>query len=192
MKSPRLFIGLPFSGGVKKNLVQLQDEARELMPAGWRWSDSEAFHVTLRFIGEVSDSEIMPICEAATEAASGIAPFEYRLEGLGVFPKPEAPRVLWTGVSGDVEPLNELHRRLDRAMMELGYRGDKLPWHPHVTLARAARGESVKRESLDAAIKKVGDREIAKVFAREVVTFNSVLTRSGPVYEVMARAPLSA
>ncbi|MGE0432672.1 MAG: RNA 2',3'-cyclic phosphodiesterase [Planctomycetota bacterium] len=191
MKAPRLFIALQFSGGVKKNLTQLQAELRERMPTGWNWSDADMMHITLRFIGEVGPNDIVPVCDAVTAATDGIAPFEYKLEGIGVFPKPSAPRTLWAGLGGDTGPIVELNRRLEEAMLELGHRGEPKPFRPHVTLARSVRGETIDEAALNAAIAEVGSREIAKVFAREVITFNSLLTRDGAVYEVMARAPLT-
>jgi 2'-5' RNA ligase len=100
-----------------------------------RWARVEGLHVTLKFVGHVSDERV----EQIKSALAGIktAPFAVRFEGIGFFPNPKAARVFWAGVSGGNE-LPGLASAIDAALEKLGVERETKPYHPHLTLARTS------------------------------------------------------
>ncbi len=125
---PRLFIALSIPEPVGDELDRLCSG----LP-GVRWTFADAFHLTLRFIGEVDHNTFYDI----GEALSGISlpPFEMRLKGIGQFPPRGMPHTLWAGVE-DPESVLRLRRKIERILIELGLPPERRKFVPHVTLGR--------------------------------------------------------
>ena len=73
---------------------------------------------------------------AAREAAAETAPLQLQATGAGAFPSPNAPRVVWLGLGGDLVPLTQLFYRLEKAFAALGYPPEGRAFNPHLTLGR--------------------------------------------------------
>lgn len=134
---PRLFIALRFPGQTVRDLNRLCQG----LP-GARWTASEDFHLTLRFIGETGNREFYEIGERLMDIR--LPPFELRLNGLGHFPKRGALRQLWAGAEPSAE-LMRLKRRIDKVVNEAGIRPEGRKFTPHVTLARFQTAPSEER-----------------------------------------------
>jgi len=108
-------------------IVRLRPEAKI------RWSRVENLHITTKFIGEWEESRLGELAEALESI-----PFEnsisIRVSGIGWFPQPHSPRILWAAVRG--EGLPELAAATGRACATLGIPTEERPYTPHLTLAR--------------------------------------------------------
>src|SRR5579859_1092954 len=111
----RIFIALDIPGEVRARLTEYMERARALAPQA-RWARVEGLHVTLKFVGHVSDERVEQI--KAALASIKTAPFAVRFEGIGFFPNPKAARVFWAGV-GSTE-LPALASAIDAALEKLG------------------------------------------------------------------------
>ena len=110
---------------------------------------AENLHLTLRFLGQIEPAQTIEIAAAMRAAAVGVAAFDVQLVGVGAFPRPDRPSVIWVGVHG-TEPLAEIVQVLDPKLDSLGLsRADK-PWQAHLTVAR------VKAKPDDDLIKLLG------------------------------------
>ena len=92
----RLFLALDLPDTI---LTTLDALIAKLKPAAGRisWSSAAKLHITTKFIGEWPEARLAELKTAiATMPRKGV--FEVRVEGLGWFPNPRAPRVLWAGV----------------------------------------------------------------------------------------------
>jgi 2'-5' RNA ligase len=199
----RTFVAVAVPHALSPRLSRLQVDLADDLPAV-RWVDTPPFHVTLAFLGDVPHADLARVCRAVGEAAADFAPMELALEGLGVFPNPERPRVIWSSLTGpDLESLTALQGAVAAAVAAAGYPADSQPFHPHVTLGRfktAPRGGG-KGSRAGPAPAPLSDltkalhrrrRWSAGPFAvNEVVTFSSNLTREGPVYAPLSRARLA-
>ena len=108
----RVFIAINLPEGVKKKLASHKDKWPEL-PA--RWTKEDNLHITLEFLGYVSDEEILEILKTAEETASKHASFEVKLNKICYGPLGKMPpRMIWA--IGD--KINEFNAA------------------PHITLAR--------------------------------------------------------
>src|ERR1051326_4485959 len=96
----RIFIALDIPAEVRARLTEYMERARPLSPQA-RWARVEGLHVTLKFVGHVSDERVEQIKTAL--ASIKAAPFAVRFEGVGFFPNPKAARVFWAGVEGRSE-----------------------------------------------------------------------------------------
>lgn len=149
--------------------------------SGWRWRSIDTIHLTLRFLGAV-DAGIDDVARRTwAEAVRGHRPFQLRLGPLGHFPERGRPRILWAGVESDTA-LTALASSLECAARRLGFESDARAFRPHLTLARARRGErATLPEGLAAPL-------AAPPFAvSEVILFQSVLQSDGARYTALER-----
>jgi RNA 2',3'-cyclic 3'-phosphodiesterase len=137
----RTFIALELNEALQRFLGEIISQLSRELP-DLRWVDPRGIHLTLAFLGELSDKQLVETIHAAEEAAHKATPFEYRLKGLDIFGSPQQPRVIWMGVedlpSGKVQgsPLQHLHRVLSKGLELRGFEVEKRPFSPHLTLAR--------------------------------------------------------
>jgi 2'-5' RNA ligase len=189
MGRTRTFIGIDIGDGVRGNAVALQ-EALAKTGADVKWVAPEGMHVTLLFLGEVDDRELHPVCKAVRAVAAGEPPFTMHVSGVGAFPTPRRPKVLWAGVVAGADALQRLNAALEEKMLDLGcYRTEERGYTPHLTLGR------VKAEADGLMIAGELPKRLAwnggRVAVAEVLVFSSETDRSGPVYTVIGRAPLT-
>lgn len=122
--------------------IDLPDEHKDRLAAlradipGATWVRREAYHLTLRFLGDEVQEADIPKITAALRAIQQSS-FEIRLAGLGRFPPGErqAARVLWVGIRAS-DALNVLHSAVQAALVLAGYPPDERAFSPHLTLAR--------------------------------------------------------
>lgn len=126
----RLFVGLTLPQSVKQELLAFMTGLE-----GVRWQREDQLHLTLNFIGEVPEPQAEDI--AAALSAVFFSPFEIGLSGVGIYGSRKRPRMVWAGVrQDDVEPLQHLHAKIDRALQRCGLGPDSRKYSPHVTLGR--------------------------------------------------------
>lgn len=121
-------------------LVTLLAALRAEHPDGVTWVPPERLHVTLAFLGDVSEETAARVGGRLDEVAATTATFELRIEGGGAFPRAARPRVLWAGVEGEVDALASLARDTRRAARAAHVAVERAPYVPHVTVARVRRG----------------------------------------------------
>lgn len=186
--STRTFIALEIPEGPAGKIGRLIETLRPAWPCV-RWAESGHFHLTLAFLGDVAHLDMASVCKAVQEAASPFAPFELAIQGLGMFPSPAKPRVLWAGIVGaDGDPLGRLQRAIAEAVNAVGYPADDR-FHPHVTLGRMKPGQRLAVPA-DELIARHAGWKAGAFRAREAIVFSSSLSPDGPVYAPLSRAPL--
>src|SRR5262245_19666146 len=98
MARTRTFIGIDIGDAIRANATALQKELAK-SGAEVKWATPESMHITLLFLGEVEDRELHAVCRAVKESAAGEPPFALRVSGVGAFPTPRRPKVLWAGIT---------------------------------------------------------------------------------------------
>ena len=170
----RLFVGLNLPEAHRDTLAMLERGI-----PGARWVEADNYHITLRFIGEVSESDADDIHTALS--ALRFTPFPLALVGVGHFGKLRKARSLWVGVE-PADPVRHLHAKIESAIVRAGFPRDERRFRPHVTLARI-KGET--GHHLANFLSEHGDFRTPAFSIRSFQLFRSQLTRSGPVYETL-------
>jgi 2'-5' RNA ligase len=191
-KTTRTFVAIAIPAPLGERLTRLQELLAPAIPSA-RWSTSPPFHLTLAFLGDVPDCDLNIVCLAVAQASSPFTPFELRLEGVGAFPSPARPRVIWAGLDApDGSPLFDLQRAIVRSVTRVGYRPDGQRFTPHATLGRIRQDRRGSRPGdITAALDALRSWSGGTFEAGEVITFGSTFTPEGPVYAPLARAPLA-
>lgn len=131
----RVFIAFELPSAVKAAAVAVQ-QALMKSEANVGWVRAEGMHLTLKFLGEVSESQLSGIEKALESAVPGTGSIKVAVRGLGVFPNPKNPRVVWLGLEPEDDRLSRLQERIDRAVAPLGFPPEKRGFRPHLTLGR--------------------------------------------------------
>ncbi len=137
----RIFIALDIPDDIRARMMEYLERARLLVPEA-RWTRPESLHVTLKFVGEVSDTRLHEMKTALSAVKA--APFQLSFQDVGFFPNPKSPRVFWIGVQGG-QALPQLAAIVDAGLGKLGFAREEKAYRPHLTLARAGSTGSLKQ-----------------------------------------------
>jgi 2'-5' RNA ligase len=158
---------------LRKTIEGLRGYGRVLKPVS-----PDHVHVTLKFLGETEESAVPQLEAVMRNAVLGKEPFTVRLVGVGVFPNPRRPRVVWAGMEG-AEPLGTMAAALEEGCEPLGFRLEKRQFSPHLTLARVREGFQV---DLSEFLREHQHSDFGTFEVRSVRLKRSVLTPAGPIY----------
>jgi len=137
---------------------------------------AENMHFTLQFLGEVSEGRIPGVVSALK--AVTFSPFELAIRGVGAFPGPKAPRVIWAGTDAEGgEKMKSLARSVEDALRPLGFSQDRA-FRPHLTIFRVKNKVGDITKDLDRFCKT----RFGKVTVSEIRLKRSRLAPSGPAY----------
>jgi 2'-5' RNA ligase len=137
----RTFIAVELGPYLQAALQKLMAELRGRLPSV-TFIDPANLHLTLAFLGTLATDELASTSQAAVAAAAGCRPFRLSLARLGIFGSPAMPRVVWVGISGEIDSLHRLQASLMTQLAEQHVPltgGDQHPFSPHLTLARLKR-----------------------------------------------------
>jgi RNA 2',3'-cyclic 3'-phosphodiesterase len=187
MARMRTFIAVDLSRGIKDRLTALQEKFGH-SDSGVKWTRPENMHLTLLFLGEVEELEIVSICRVVQQRARKHVPFTVDVAGLGAFPNTRRPKILWAGVADGVTELRALHTDLEEGLLDLGcYRREDREYTPHLTLGRLSHDQA---EEWSATLAKHPDWEGGSMPVDEVLVMRSEMRRGGPEYSVLGRGRL--
>lgn len=141
----RTFLALELPDAVKNTLRRQIERLGRAIPET-HWVNPESPHLTLAFLGEIDDAQLMAASESAAATARAHAPFTLRLDGLGTFGSAQAPRVVWVGLAGDKTRLMQVQANVADELAARGFPREQRPFAPHLTLAR------IKKPLSDAAL----------------------------------------
>ncbi|MCK4624986.1 MAG: RNA 2',3'-cyclic phosphodiesterase [Phycisphaerae bacterium] len=187
--SLRTFLALPLNETIVERLVEVQ---QSLSSAGARvrWVDGENLHLTIKFLGDVTDEQLPEVCRVAEESARQIEPFEFSVAQVISIPQAGAMRMVWVGIDEQTGKLNRLHELLEESYAEMGFGKESRSFRPHLTLGRVKSGQNVKQ--LRAAIDEIAEAEFGIASINEMIVFSSQLTPDGPIYSPMTKVKLGS
>ncbi len=187
----RTFIALELNAAVLRHLSEVIRQMALALP-GLRWVDPEGIHLTLAFLGELTDEQLSSAMQATMASAQTIPTFDYRLSHVGVFGSRRQPRVIWAGIEEPSGTLSRFHRVLNSELEQRGFEVDTRPFSPHLTLARIKA--PLKAEEVEALQHFLDDK---KRFAAsptyrvsQVYVMKSELSRAGAIYTCLRAYPL--
>ncbi len=182
-KSLRAFIATPLPRPIISALGSLQDDLKA-HGLRVRWVRPENIHLTLKFLDDINPEDVAGIITAVESAARGQKPLILSARAVGVFPGLNRARIIWTGLTGQVNALTKLHRSLDTGLVKLGFPGEKRPFKGHLTLGRIKGNTDLKK--LDRAITACRDFKSEPFTVDQLILFKSDLQASGAVYTKLA------
>ena len=175
----RLFVGIEFPPELKLRLSLLCSGI-----PGVKWVEPGNFHLTLRFIGEISEDIAADVDDTLSRLRA--RRFTLQIAGTGVFGGGDKPRSLWVGVERTPE-LVGLRDKIEQALIRVGLAPEPRKFAPHITLARLRDPPLDKLREFLVSNAQFRAEPLA---VNEFCLIASFQTKSGAVYEDQADYPL--
>ena len=187
----RAFIAVELSSGLKNELAALETQLKKASPPVVKWVDPNSIHVTLKFLGEISEDSIDELMLAIEEAVQGTMPFQLEVRGVGAFPGLDRPQVLWVGVKGELEKITQLQKKIESNTEQLGFPRESRVFSPHLTLGRV-RDEAVpnERRRLGKLLADTTFTALHNVYVDSINLMKSQLTPGGAIYSCIGSVKL--
>lgn len=191
MNRLRAFIALNVPVHTIRRIAEFQRDVQKrtaATSAKINWVPPANMHVTLKFLGEISQESVSAIEDRLRRDLQNVAPIALRIADLGAFPSWEQPRVIWLGAASPTEndisresdakqnALTRLAQQVESALVELGFDAESRPFHGHITLGRVTFSEGL------ASLIDAGQTISEQCVASDVVLYQSVLQRAGAEY----------
>ncbi len=183
----RAFIAIELPDTIKEALGDL---SQRLRPCGVRasWVKPERMHLTLRFLGEVSENDAERVGDFLEAAYRDLKPFEVTVAGVGAFPNLRRPSVVWVGVEPVRGSLARAQSVAEEAACHIGLPREKRAFRAHLTLARIK--EERKADALTTLLEHERSFAGGSFSVRSVSLFGSRLTPKGPIYRHLRKIAL--
>lgn len=182
----RSFIAIDLSPEVKSALASLIKNLQQIR-ADIRWVSKNSFHLTMKFLGEITETDLDQIVINMETIARQSQPFSLECRSTGYFPEKGTPRVLWAGVVLSAE-LKDLQRRLEGTFEKLGFPKEEREFHPHLTLGRVKSSRNL--DAVIRILKKYENKSFGKTEVKAITLFESILRPTGAEYRVLKEAKL--
>ncbi len=183
----RTFIAIEIPGNVISKIRELQ-EGFKVYGFKIRWVRPESIHLTLKFLGNIETVEIDKVNNALSKTVKGYTPISLTAKGIGVFPGIRRPRVLWVGLTGQLESLVSLQKTLDENLRAIGFSREKRPFKGHLTLGRVK--DKINAKKFGDALIGFRNFESETFTANQIILYKSELKPTGAVYTKLMSASL--
>ncbi len=175
----RTFIAIELPEKIIYTIRKVQEEIKSY-GLKIRWVRPENIHLTLKFLGDIKEADTEKVARAVSESVTGYPPISLAVKGIGVFPGIKRPRVLWLGISKQLDLLTALQKTLDEKLEAIGFPKEKRPFRGHLTLGRIKAKIDPKR--LNDVLKEFTQFESEHFFAKRIILYKSELKPKGAVY----------
>jgi RNA 2',3'-cyclic 3'-phosphodiesterase len=188
----RAFIAIDLPVSIQQQLDHISKQLQaQCSTNAIRWVPAQNIHLTLKFLGEVSSTNLELLTKLIKAETIRHRSFQIQVGELGAFPTLRRPRVIWVGIQAP-PALMSLQHSIESETIRLGYAVEERPFSAHLTLARISHNaspEDVRKTGEVLASTKVGPLGI--VCVKTVNLFRSDLQPGGAVYTPLLTAPLS-
>ena len=178
----RGFIAVELKG--LDSALAIIEEIRSLR-APFKLVRPEVMHITLKFLGDTPEEQIPEIVDVMQNACSGKKAFDIGYRGLGAFPTQRKMSVVWVGITG-AEPMKDIASGIEDGVGPLGFKREKRPFKPHLTLGRLRRHKKLENKaynSMQELFEVYKDQEMGGCTIDRIVLKKSTLTPQGPIYD---------
>jgi len=186
----RTFIAIDLNEENVEKIAGLQSELKK-SDADVKWVEPENIHLTLKFLGEISEEQAGQVKNILDKIASDFRPFEVSLTEIGAFPKLDYPRVIWVGIEKGKKETEEIAKNIEDELEKLGFPKEKRPFAAHLTIGRVRTPKNKERLKTVIQTWNLEHRTSNSQIVSSVVLYQSKLTPKGPIYTPLHSANFS-
>jgi RNA 2',3'-cyclic 3'-phosphodiesterase len=186
----RAFLAIEPPEDILQAMSRLQEKLKREISGRISWTTPQGQHLTLKFFGYITAEDIKDICAAVENRLASGSSLNLKIEKIGVFPDTRRPRVLWCGVTGDMEKLSALQRQLDNDFVNIGFPREDRPFRAHLTLGRIKEPRGLT--GISEALTKHNAFTAGEFNCKELILFQSKLSPQGAVYSRLAEFALGS
>lgn len=180
----RTFIAVNLPIEIQRAVGDYINSIKECMN-GIKWVEPNNLHFTIKFLGEVENSDINKITACVSKVASEYGEFSIRLSDTGFFPSEFRPKVVWIGIDGGEDSLLDLYQDMEQCFEQYGFDREAKTFSPHLTIGRVKKFKNVT------VPQSLPDFEPVKFTVSRLAVMKSTLTPEGPIYEKIFESELS-
>lgn len=200
-KRHRIFIAINLPEEVKQELFSYSEKWPEL-PAKYTAKDN--LHITLEFLGDLTDVEIGDVCRITSEVAEKHSVFDITLNKINYGPlhphtkvsaknfgvgARKIPRMIWA-MGEPSKELADLKKDLEQALLEsVRFAPELRDFSPHITLARL--NSFAFREMEAEEMPEINESINLPFTVESIEVMESILKRGGPQYTILESHELS-
>jgi RNA 2',3'-cyclic 3'-phosphodiesterase len=189
MNKKRVFIAINLPKKIKDSLFSFRNQYSEI-PA--RWTKKENLHITLFFIGYVSEKNMEKMKKAVEETVQIADSFELSFTQIVYGPlETRIPRMIWALVDNS-KIFSNLKENIIKNVLDIkleNFRVERMDFLPHVTLARIKQMD-FRRMDLD-EIPKINETISLKFDVNSIEIMESQLKKTGAEYTILESYPFS-
>jgi len=184
----RTFVAVELDLNIKDSLVELTSRLSR-KSADIKWVKKQGMHITLKFLGEVAETQIPEIVQALREVCDSFVPFPISIRGTGFFPpQSRLPRILWVGIEQS-RALSVLQEKIEDQLHKQGFPCEKRQFRPHLTLGRVRSGKNISGVLQD--LNDHRESDFGQMQVKKVTLFKSTLKPTGADYERLSEIKLT-
>jgi 2'-5' RNA ligase len=176
----RTFIAIKISSELEKAFKNLLKELKKIC-CNVKWVNPESIHLTLKFLGNLTKSNIKEVFKGTKEAIRDFSSFQIKTKESGAFPSIKKPRVFWVGLEADNQTLIQLQNKIDDELFRLGFEKDPRRFHPHLTVGRVGSPKNIEE-----VIQKFVEYPFPEIRFKvdQILIMKSELTPKGALYSI--------
>ena len=178
----RAFVAVEIPDEIRRRIADLIQALKPAAPQV-RWARAEGLHITLKFLGEISEQQVEEI-KTQLMSVQSATPLHLQIQGAGYFPNERSPRVVWLGVESGAA-LPELAGQVEKRLAPLGMAKEGRPFSAHLTLGRLRRPG--KLHALSEELRKREPLVLGSFTADEFFLYESKPSPRGSIYRQIAR-----
>jgi 2'-5' RNA ligase len=179
----RAFIAIDLENDIKEKIysfIQEMDSGEK----GIRWVKKQGMHLTLKFLGDVSEEKIAKVKSRGEIIAGEYPSFRLNFKGTGSFPPGSRfPRVLWIGIEM-CDILKNIQTRLENELQKLGFPKENRKFHPHLTLGRVKGKPDL--EKILGGLERHHETDFGRMHVDRLILFKSTLLPAGAEYTILS------
>ena len=178
----RAFIAVELPLDIRQAVCNTTSRLRNEIGALVRWVPVENMHLTLKFLGDVSPSNVEMLSQMLRAEMDLFNCFDLRLSGIGSFPSLKRPRVIYIGIQAPAV-LESLQRGIESASRRLGYESEERGFSPHLTIGRVKQNiTATEQQTIRRALEETKIDSLGTTRVDSVQLFKSDLKPTGSVY----------
>jgi RNA 2',3'-cyclic 3'-phosphodiesterase len=181
----RVFIAIDINDKIRKAIADLQKQIAakvDVKKGDLKWVEPNNIHLTLKFLGEMSNEQVAEVSEITNTAAQAHQKFTLDIESVGSFGGRSA-KVVWVGAGKGTDALLALQKDLDALLAQAGYPKEEREFSAHLTLCRV--NHPIAGVKLGEAIKQFLYLKLGAITADAICVYQSQLTPAGPIYTLL-------
>jgi len=186
----RCFIAVDIDDEIRAGLHELQQEIAEraaIRKSDVKWVRPESMHLTLKFLGEIRDPEVVDVCNIVKTVAGRHKAFGFSIKEVGRFGGRSA-RVIWVGAGLECPELAQLQQDLENELAAAGWPKENRKFSGHLTLCRVRNSKA--GFELARLAQQYTDFDLGTIQCREVTVYQSQLRPEGPIYTTLGHYEL--
>lgn len=182
----RVFIAIDIDDKIRKAIADLQKQLIakvDVKKGDVKWVEPNNIHLTLKFLGEISDEQVAEVSEITKTVADAHQKFTLEIESSGSFGGRSA-KVVWVGTGKGTDALLALQKDLDDLLAQAGFPKEEREFSSHLTLCRV--NHPIAGVKLGEASKQFSHLTLGSIAADAICIYQSKLTPAGPIYTLLA------